>query len=331
MNRLNKALWRSSIFPLEDVSPLPLGVFRILVGTIGIVNALFLLPDIHTWYSENGLLPTEVLFPLWGTQAVNLFTWLGSDHVAVSAVFALLLVSALGVFLGLFTQVSTVLFCLALTSFHGRNPYIMHSGDSLFALMSFWLMFTPCDEALSIDRLIRIARGKSHPGRWEKISPVVINILQWQLCIVYFVTFYWKMMGPAWRDGTAVYIVSQIDQIRRFPLPAFYYTLTMSKILTWFTLLVEGMFPFLVWFKKTRFLAIGVIFLLHTSLEYTLNIQLFQFIIASVLVLFLEENEILGVGHWLKSKVRQAIHFISITTGPTLQSRLRREQLDHYR
>ena len=40
-----------------------------------------------------------------------------------------------------------------------------------------------------------------------------------QTQLVYVMSFWWKMKGHAWLNGTALYYVTQLQEIQRIPLP----------------------------------------------------------------------------------------------------------------
>ena len=69
------------------------------------------------------------------------------------------------------------------------------------------------------------------------------------------------------------------NNFERFPVPSFMQDPAIVKLETWFTLAIEFALGVLIWFKELRYplLAAGVV--LHLSLEYTMNVPLFQWII----------------------------------------------------
>lgn len=285
-------------FLTDEISPVPVATYRILFGVIALTNAFFLWPDRLAWFSDAGVLPLQLGQSLIGTDRLNLFNLFGASVPVVELVFYVHVVSALGIFLGLFTRVSTICFYLTLASFHHRNLFIIHSGDTLLRLMAFWMVFAPSSEVLSLDSFFR---GYSK----RKVSGFAVRMMQLQLCLLYFVSFYWKATGPSWLNGTAVHLVGELDQFARFPLPLFLNTVWGSCFLTWTTLLVEGLFPFAVWFEETRLWMLGAAVILHAGLEYSLNVQLFQFVITSVFVLFLKEEELVRPLRFLRRRLSQ--------------------------
>src|SRR6516164_2508385 len=80
---------------------------------------------------------------------------------------------------------SIALVFLCLTSIQQRNLYITHGGDTFLRLAGFFLIFAPAGADFSVDRLIRIRRGKQDPGTQAR-SPWAQRMIQFQLALLYF-------------------------------------------------------------------------------------------------------------------------------------------------
>src|SRR5262249_49780414 len=90
-----------------------------------------------------------------------------------------------------------------------------------------------------------------------------------QLALMYFMNGYYKALGPAWRDGSAMYYVANNPSWVHFspdylPLPD-----DALRVLAWVTLMWELFFPLLVLMPITRkaTLWIGVFFHLGTLIH----------------------------------------------------------------
>ena len=91
-----------------------------------------------------------------------------------------------------------------------------------------------------------------------------------------------------WRDGTAVGMVLQLGEFERFPIPDFVLTPVGSALGTYFTVGFELLFPFLIWLAPLRRTMLILGLLLHGCLEWTMNIQMFQWVITSYYLLFIQ-------------------------------------------
>jgi hypothetical protein len=197
------------------------------------------------------------------------------------------LLAILALLVGYQTRVASVLVWVCLVSMHHRNVYLLNSGDHLMRTLSFFLMFAPAGRAYSIDRLLRRRRGLDPPGV-AYIVPWAQRLLQLQVCVMYFIAVLHKLAGPRWLNGTAAYFIVRLDEFHRFPVPDFVKTLWFSRWATWSSLAVEAAFPWLVWIRPLRPYVLLAGVLLHLSLEYTMNIPFFQWVVVSTYFLFLD-------------------------------------------
>jgi len=208
-------------------------------------------------------------------------------------------VSAVFLGLGLFTRASSVLVFVLLASVHERNLFITNGGDTLVRAAAFFLMFAPAGAALSLDRLRNLRRGTE--GREIRPrAPWAQRMIQIELCLLYLMTFWNKSQGPAWVNGTALYYVYHLDQFRRFPMPGLFHAINMIRLETWFTLAAEFSLGVLVWIKELRYPILLVGVALHLSLEYSMNVPMFQWTALALYVTFIDAADLARAGAWLR-------------------------------
>jgi len=279
--------WNEFFF--EPRSPIPIALFRIVLGLIVLIDAAMLRPDWLTWYGPRGLVSLATLQQLEYGPRINVFAILPQTDLWAYAVFYVLVVSALFLCAGLFTRASSIAVFILVASIHQRNLYIVHSGDTLLRCSLFFLMFAPAGAALSLDRLRNIWKGKEGLEIRPR-APWAQRMIQIELSLLYFTTFWSKTLGPAWVDGTALYYVYRLNDFHRFPMPEFLNNMALIKLQTWFTLVAEFSLGVLIWIKELRYpvLLLGV--LLHLSLEYSINAPMFQWTILALYVTFLDAS-----------------------------------------
>lgn len=292
--------WWNRFF-FEPESPTPIAIFRILFGAVVLANHAMLLPDVQAWFSDRGTLSFAVGKRLSGGAGWSLFAWLPHNDVWVWIIFLLSCVAAFTLMVGLFTRTSCVVLFLTLVTLHHRNPVILNSGDTVFRVAAFFLMFSQAGAAFSIDRLIRIARGKES-GPPAAREPWAMRMIQLQLSFLYLYAFVWKAMGGMWLGGTAVYYTSRMAEFWRFPVPYVFEHMWTIKLWSWATLMVELALGTLVWVKELRYWVLLAGVLLHLGIEYSMNIQLFAFIMISAYVIFVEPRDLERVFAWMRAK-----------------------------
>lgn len=277
----------------EPVDPRPMAWFRCWIGLLSLVNLWLLWPDMPMWLADEGVLPPGVHRAMIADVRISVFMLTGYGDAAIGLIRGLALVGGVGLVLGICPR--TAAFCgwLAAVSYAYRNMNIVHSGDSLIRIGMFFLIFARSGGAMSAPSFVRQALRRDAPSEGDAVSPTFVpawprRILQVQLCIVYLVAGIWKVRGPTWRNGSAVGLVLQLGEFQRFPIPDVFMTPLMSQAMTFGTLALELGFPVLVWVPRLRLpvLAAGLAF--HAGLDWAMNVQLFQWLITSYYLLWLE-------------------------------------------
>jgi hypothetical protein len=272
-------------------SPVPIALFRILYGMCVTATVVLLHSDWLDWFGVHGWVSQSTMTRIEPSLRLNLFTVMPPDDRWIAAFFWIFLAFALLLTIGLWTRFSSVAVFLCLASIQQRNTLITHSGDTFLRIAGFFLIFAPAGAALSLDRLIRVRRrleGTVIPPK----APWAQRMIQFQLALLYFSSFLWKMKGNTWLHGTALYYVVHLHSIARFPLPGWVQYPEILKIGSWLTLLFEFCMGILIWFRRFRYplLLLGLLF--HLCLEYALNLPMFQWDILAAYVLFIEPADI---------------------------------------
>jgi len=278
------AAWNTFFHTPEP--PLTIALFRIVFGLVTIASALLYLPHARLWLGPGGVLSHQRWEATYGGVLFSLFRWLPPGRGSIHAIFALHLLAATALALGIGTRVSAALVFVTLVSIHHRHPEVTHGGDSLMRMMSFLLIFSPAGDAWSVDALLA-GTGTPAPS-----SPWVLRLLQLQISIVYFQSFVAKLAGETWRRGTAVYWVSMVSDYRRRPLPAAMRTLWWSRLATWGTLALEFALGPLVWIRECRYPLVAVAVAFHLGLEVLMNLQLFGAIMLTGLTTFISPYDL---------------------------------------
>lgn len=290
-------LWNKIFFAPQ--SPVPVSLFRILYGICLTGTLILLSPDWMNWFGRQGWVTGTGMTKVEPGMRLDLFSLIPQDDKWTVAFFWLFLAFALLLTIGFATRLSSIVTFICLTSMQQRNLLIWHGGDTFLRVAGFFLMFAPAGAALSVDRILRVRAGKEGPEISPR-SPWAQRMIQFQLAIIYFTSFWWKSMGSPWVDGTALYFVYHLDSIRRFPAPDILLHPWLLKLGSWFTLALEFSLGVLIWFKEFRYplLLMGVVF--HLSLEYLLNVPMFQWDVLSAYVLFVDPHDLRRLGNWAR-------------------------------
>jgi hypothetical protein len=298
-------VWNKFFF--AEQSPTPIALFRILYGLLIIATLTLLRPDWLNWYGVHAWVSLPTALSLEPGRRLDLFAVIPQSDAWIDVLFWVSLSSAILLTIGFLTRLNSVVVFICLTSIQQRNLYITHGGDTFLRLAGFFLIFAPAGAALSLDRLIRIWRGKDSPNIQFR-SPWAQRMIQLQLALVYFGSFCFKVKGAPWLHGTALYYVYHLDEFRRFPIPSWFFHPGLLALGSWSALVLEFSLGVLIWVKELRYvlLALGLVF--HLWLEYSLNIPLFQWDILSAYVLFVDPDDLRRGRNWIRQRADVYFH-----------------------
>jgi hypothetical protein len=272
-------------------SPVPIALFRIFYGICVSATVILLHSDWLEWFGVHGWVSLSTTRAVEPGVRLNLFSRMPQDDRWIAAFFWIFLGFAVLLTIGLWTRISSaaVFFCLA--SMDQRNLFINHSGDTFLRVAGFFLIFAPAGAALSLDRLIRVRRGLEGPESSPR-APWAQRMIQFELALLYLISFWWKMKGHTWLNGTALYYVTHLHSIRRFPLPGWVQYPVILKTGGWFILVLEFCLGTLIWFRRFRYplLLLGLLF--HLCIEYAINIPMFQWDVLTAYVLFIDPADL---------------------------------------
>ncbi|CAN5464366.1 hypothetical protein BH10CYA1_BH10CYA1_46790 [soil metagenome] len=285
-------------FWFTPTSPAPICLFRIFFGLLVLATGLLLAPDLYTWFGSHPVISQQSVHD-WelSEPRFSIFFFLpDSDSIALS-VFATLMVSASCLTLGLFTRVSALVVFVCLCSLDQRMACMMNSGDTILRHQALLLTFSEAGALFSLDR-IRSRSKQSQSDQSFLVSPWAQRLLQLQIALVYFQTFFSKLEHPQWLDGTALYYCSRLTDFARSPSPILFDHLWIYQVLCWMTLAVELALFTLIWWQKTRYpvLIIGTIF--HLCIDATMNIPVFEYIMMASYINFLKPADVFRLKKW---------------------------------
>ena len=288
LQKLHKA-WDNFFFTPQ--SPIPIALFRILYGICVSATVILLHSDWLDWFGVHSWISLSTMTTVEPGVRLNLFTLMPQDDRWIAAFFWIFLGFAVLLTIGLWTRVSSVAVFLCLASIQQRNLFMAHGGDTFLRVVGFFLIFAPAGAAFSLDRLIRVRRGLEGPEITPQ-APWAQRMIQFELALLYFISFWWKMKGDTWLHGTALYYVIHLHSIARFPLPGWVQHPAILKAGSWFTLAFEFSMGVLIWFRRLRYplLLLGLLF--HLCLEYAFNIPMFQWNVLAAYVLFIDPNDL---------------------------------------
>ena len=259
-------------FWFESARPQSLILFRPAFAGLLFFYILTRTPDLMFFYSQSGVLPTEVMEQLMPMGfRLSPLNWIQGDGAVWFCHFALL--GSLGsLAFGWFPSVSA---CLALffhISFIHRN---MASAYGIDSIATFFLLN------------LALAGKGGNPLR----GSLGFRLSQIQVCVIYFYSGVEKLRGSHWLRGDAVWDVMANNQQARWDFSWLAGAPTLVALATWSTLFWEIGFAPLIWIRPLRFpmLAFGVA--LHLGIGTAMSIPYFGLLMICSYILFLTQDE----------------------------------------
>lgn len=265
MNPLNRFLY-------TKISIAPLAIFRVLFGFMMLVSI------IRFWYNDwivDQYISPDFYFTYYGFEWVKP---LGS--VWTYRIFWLMGFCALAMMFGFFYRITSILFFLTFTYIEliDKTNYLNHYY--FVSLISFLMVFLPAHKYFSIDVLLRPSI------KVEKVSAWTINIIKFQLGIVYFYAGLAKLNYDWLVNSLPLKI--WLPAKTNTPLIGWLFNYKWTATLfSWCGALYDLTIPFLLLNKYTRLLAYGAVIVFHIITAMLFQIGMFPYImILSTLIFF---------------------------------------------
>jgi hypothetical protein len=278
-------------FFFTPISPATIGLFRICFGIVVFLSVLGKYPHREIFYGGDAIVSSATTGHHFPKPEWIYFRWVPDGDPALAIYFQVILAATICLIFGLCTRVSSILVFIGLISLSNRNFFIDNSGDDLMRINSFFLMFTQAGAAYSIDRWIRVRRGKEGPELTPR-APWAQRLLQLQVAYLYLDTFILKLPGEGWMDGTALYYALRYLELRRFDFHYMFYYLWQIKLATWSVMAGEFSLAILIWVRPLRYYLIFIGIMLHTGINLTMQFPVFQYVMIASLINFIYPEDI---------------------------------------
>lgn len=187
--------------------------------------------------------------------------------------------------LGIGKNITALLLFFSMLLYFEPFLFIANGGDNLLYFILIYMIFTNSYKHLTI----------THRYRQNAVSNFVSNLasisIMLHLCLIYFVSGVHKIHADVWLNGVATYYILQLERFNS-PINGYFTSNTfLIAFSTYYTLLFEMLFPFLVWNRRLRpiFLISGV--LMHLGIYFTMMIYDFE-ILFIVIYGFFIPNEV---------------------------------------
>lgn len=246
-------------------------------------NALLLLPEHHILWSPQALTPAmSALIP---TNWHAVFYLLSYD--AINAYYVVCLCGQLiatGLCLWRITWRWPRLLALFFTyNLDNRAYLILDGGNNIIHLMLIYaLLLEPSPQVVSANTWLQQIR--------YALSNATVVVGRVQICFIYLVAGLTKVTGDTWQQGTALFYTLNVTE---YMIPWVADLMTrhyyLSVVGSYATLLFQLSFPWLVWFRQTRYVVLAGGTFLHLQISFVMGLLMFGFAMMVCYTLFTPE------------------------------------------
>lgn len=203
------------------------------------------------------------------------------------------------------TRFVTPLLFIFYTAINAQNTPISDGGNYFIRIMLIYLIFVDISRRWSLDARRRERRQRKETQSGTVLHNLGLCLVVAQLCIVYLEAGLYKVQGALWQDGTAVYYPLHSELYGVFPFLSDLLTgsIWLTVMATYFTVIIQIAFPFMLFNRFTRRIALLGILAMHLSIAVVMGLPFFSGIMASADAVLVSGATWMAIAGWLRSKI----------------------------
>ena len=277
-------------------------ILRVIIGILILKDFISFYFNKQYLFSDKGIVSYETYLSIIKYYNIN---WLNinlnnEQNILTYCIIGILF--SLTFSIGIFKRISAIILFFLLFIFKIRNLYLLDRADNVISvLLPFFVFIDSYSLSSFYETKSNFIKAKFEPYLSITSHYFIIAVMV-QICIIYFFASIHKLQGKPWCDGTALYYILNSDDFSASSLNSF---ITKSfffvTFLTWFTIAFQFLFPFLVWYEKSKIpiLYIGIFF--HIGIFFLMRIDNFSLIMIACYAVFFTNKEYLKTIFLLKN------------------------------
>jgi len=245
--------------------------FRRGVYSVLLLKILFIWPELPAFYQYVESQPTGIGFNL------SKFIFLPFFRSSLNALWLLICVVIIVATIYAGRRWLSILVFIISLNYISLCYMAMNNGDKLLNFFVFALIFV--DERALKGHVVQM------------VNNAVLILLKVNLCVVYFLNGYGKIMQKTWWDGSFMAKVWQLDYyVNPSLVPQWFSNPVVCFITAWSVMLFELTFPLGIWHKRLKkwFIPIGLLF--HIFIAVFLSLPDFGLTMMVAYLLFVDKT-----------------------------------------
>ncbi len=247
---------RAIDFVSAPASPRPLGVLRIGLCSVLILQALAFAASVPELFGERGLVQWP-LAELMVTPGVPRIRWLAeavaplniSETMCVRGVFVLYVAGLSALLVGWHTRAAAVVAWLTHTMLIMAQRASVYGVDDFTHIALFYCIWFPVGHWGSLDVVAGRVKGEASAA-----ARLALRVLQIHLCLVYLSSGIEKAITPPyqWLDGEVIWRTALLPEFRQFEMTWMADMPWLAMLAAWGSLVIEIGYAVFVWPRRTR-------------------------------------------------------------------------------
>ena len=253
-------------------------------------------------FGIGGIFPFNSYIEIMKLYNLEIFTYPFNINLAPQFFLYTIIIFATLYMFGIVGRFTGLLLFVCIMILKLRNGFILDGSDNVIQVT---LPFLILADNLDYFRLFDKKEIKINflTQLFNNISQIAVVGFLIQVSFVYFFTALAKLQGNLWLNGTATFYTMRVEDFKatdwNIPLTKNFYFVVLS---TYFTIFWELAFPFLIWFKKTKFWIMFFGILLHVGIFIFMRIDNFSWIMLASYFVFITNDEYVKIKYYLLEK-----------------------------
>ena len=219
--------------------------------------------------------------------------------------YVMAIVLAIAFVVGWQTRFVTPLFFIFYTAINAQNTPVSDGGNYFIRIMLIYLIFADLSKHWSVDSWLR-KRARKTKKEFEAVTVLhnlALCLVVAQLCIVYLEAGLYKVQGTLWQNGTAMYYPVSSEAYGVFPWLSDLITTNswIVALITYVTVLAQIAFPFMLFHKISRRIALITILGMHIGIAVVMGLPFFSGIMASADAVLVSSATWLTIQRWFSA------------------------------
>ena len=276
-------------------------IFRVIMGILILKDFIIYFFNRRFLFSNSGIMSYETYTDIVEYYHLDLLYLDFNREINIFLFFSLGILFSTTFILGIFTRISSIILFFLLLLFKIRNIYLLDGADNVISVVLPFFVFIDSYSFYDFyERKTRPIKNRFEPylnitSYWFSIAMML------QIGIIYFFASLHKLQGEVWLDGTALYYILNSDDFSASSLNALLTSsLFLVKFFTWFTIVFQLTFPFLVFYRKTKYIALLLGIFFHIGIFVLMRIDNFSLIMLACYAVFLTDNEYFNLAQKFK-------------------------------